>query len=356
MKVLALPRDPNPYQEQLYVEMRRLGTRVAYLGVLTPSRTLNILLLPVETLVRAAMGWRIIHVHWVVGFALHGSDRFSPLRSVSQAWFMVWLAVAKAARTRIIWTAHNALPHTPVFRDDRRARRALVRASRLVIAHSPATLNALEFLELRPRAAVVIPLGPLSIGAKSACRLPGSSPGSRRFLFFGKILEYKGVEDLIAAATAVASDEQFSLLIAGECRDPALRQRLEQAAAGIPDRVTLDLRHIPDADAERMLDEADAMVLPFRRVTTSSSAYLALTHGRPLIIPRLAAFDHLPDDAVERYDGTVVGLTAALAAMSRTPSERLADMSHAGRAHVAVGWDEIAARTLRAIQQACGSA
>ena len=36
-KILALPRDPNPYQERLYAEVRRLGTPVRYLGELTPA-------------------------------------------------------------------------------------------------------------------------------------------------------------------------------------------------------------------------------------------------------------------------------------------------------------------------------
>ena len=29
MRILVLPRDPNPYQELLYGEMRRLGARCA---------------------------------------------------------------------------------------------------------------------------------------------------------------------------------------------------------------------------------------------------------------------------------------------------------------------------------------
>ena len=48
MRILVLPRDQNPYQALLYGEMRRLGVQVSYIGQLTPSRTLNLLLLPVE--------------------------------------------------------------------------------------------------------------------------------------------------------------------------------------------------------------------------------------------------------------------------------------------------------------------
>jgi len=49
MRILVFPRDDlNPYQRLLYDEMGRLGARVTYLGRLTPSHTLNLLLLPAE--------------------------------------------------------------------------------------------------------------------------------------------------------------------------------------------------------------------------------------------------------------------------------------------------------------------
>ena len=48
MKMLVLPRDPNPYQGLLYGAMGRLGVRIRYLGELTPSHAVNMLLLPAE--------------------------------------------------------------------------------------------------------------------------------------------------------------------------------------------------------------------------------------------------------------------------------------------------------------------
>ena len=70
MRVLVLPRDPNPYQRLLYSEMQRLGVQVTYIGELTPSRTLNLLLLPLEVGARRIAGARLIHLHWVFAFAV----------------------------------------------------------------------------------------------------------------------------------------------------------------------------------------------------------------------------------------------------------------------------------------------
>ena len=150
MRILALPRDPNPYQESLYARMRSRGVRVAYAGGLTPSRTLNLMLLPLELAARRATGWRTLHVHWVFGFALPGARRLRPLARLSRAWFEACLRVAGHLGMTIVWTAHNTLPHEPVFDDDVAGRRTLVSASDLVIAHSPARPGARAVSSWRP--------------------------------------------------------------------------------------------------------------------------------------------------------------------------------------------------------------
>ncbi len=73
MKVMVLPReDPNPYQDLLYGEMRRRGARIAYLGQLTPSQSLNLLLLPLETAVRRLGGTRVVADHVTFGAGVLG--------------------------------------------------------------------------------------------------------------------------------------------------------------------------------------------------------------------------------------------------------------------------------------------
>jgi glycosyltransferase involved in cell wall biosynthesis len=115
-------------------------------------------------------------------------------------------------------------------------------------------------------------------------------------------------------------------------------------------RVVLRLEYIPDEEVAHLLDGVDVVVLPFRRVTTSGSAILALSHGRPLLVPTLAALADLPRDAVVRYSGGVPALTAALARLARADRETLAAMSHAARRHAAtVTWPDIARQTTAAM-------
>ncbi|MGH3257799.1 MAG: glycosyltransferase, partial [Streptosporangiaceae bacterium] len=162
-------------------------------------------------------------------------------------------------------------------------------------------------------------------------------------VFFGKILDYKGVEDLLAAFAAVPADAPAELVVAGQCDDQPMRSRL-RAAAG--ERVVLRLGRIAEQEVAPLLASADAVVLPYRRVTTSGSAMLALAYARPLIVPQLDAFADFPAEAIIRYDGTPEALTPALTWVARARTPALAAMGAAARAYAAtLSWPDIAART-----------
>src|SRR5690348_1328163 len=277
VRVLVFPRDDvNPYQRLLYGEMGRLGARVTYLGRLTPSHTLNLLLLPAELAARRAAGARLVHLHWVFDFSLPGSSRWTPLRQLAQIWFVLWLRTVRLLGIRLVWTAHNVLPHGRVFADDVSARRSLVRASDLVFAHSPAVLAELAALGATARRSVVIPHGPFGPAVPGMpLRVPGHGGQVRQLLFFGKVEEYKGVEELLAAMATMPAGLPARLTIAGQCEDPALRSRLCALARATGGRAVLRLEHVPEDEVTGLLAASDVVVLPFRTITTSGSAMLA---------------------------------------------------------------------------------
>jgi glycosyltransferase involved in cell wall biosynthesis len=347
MRLLVLPRDTNPYQELLYGEMQRLGVRVTYIGDPTPSRTLNLLLLPAEVAVRRIAGARLIHLHWVFVFTLPGARRFPVMQRAAYVWFLVWLRICRMLGMHLIWTAHNVLPHAPVFADDVSARRALVAASDLVLAHSQSTLAELAALGAVARRSAVIEHGPIApIRPVASLGTPGAGGGPRQFLFFGRVQEYKGVDDLIAAFVDMPDDIAAHLTVAGQCDDPGLRSRLNALACRGGPRVVLRLEHIPDDEVAQLLAAADVVVLPFRRITTSGSAMLALSYGRPLIVPDLPGLVDLPDQAVLRYEGGIPALIAAVARLACVDGDTLAAMSAAACGYASrITWQEIAEKT-----------
>jgi glycosyltransferase involved in cell wall biosynthesis len=349
MKILVLPKDiNNPYQSLLYGNMRGLGVRIAYAQRLTPSQTLNQLLLPIETVMRRITGTRLAHIHWTYNFHIYGTSRYPFLRRVAEGWFYLWLRVLRITGMRLVWTAHNVLPLDPRFADDVAARRRLVAAADLVIAHSRATLAELAELGIVPGKSVVIPHGPYEVTReREHLRVPGSTPGPRHFLFFGVVESYKGVEALLTAFSALPPDLEARLTIVGQCADPLLEASLNELARRSSRPITLRLERIADEEVSALLESADVIALPYRRSSTSGSALLALSHGRPLVIPDLPGLAELPDDAIIRYDRTVPGLTSALEDLVRADSAVLAKMSDAGYAYCAsLSWASIAQKTL----------
>jgi glycosyltransferase involved in cell wall biosynthesis len=354
MKIFVIPRENNnPYQSILYKEMESLGVRVEYGCLLSPSQTLNQLLLPVETLVRRFAGTRLVHIHWTYGFEIYGTARYPFLRWVSQAWFYLWLWIVRVSGMRLVWTAHNVLPIGARFADDIKARRRLVDSSDLVISHSRATLAELAELGIVPRKTVVIPHGPYEVaGEHEHLRIPASTPGPRKFLFFGMMSEYKGIDTLLTAFAELPPGLEAELMVVGECRDPSLEASLRDLARRSTRRVDLGFERVPEAEVSKLLEGADAMVLPYRQSSTSGSALLALSHGRPLIVPDLPGLAELPDEAIVRYDRTVDGLTDALADLIRADDGVLAKMSNAAYAYCeSLSWESIARKTLDEMNQ-----
>jgi glycosyltransferase involved in cell wall biosynthesis len=356
MKILALPRDRSPYQELLYEEMRKLGACVTYLGALTPSHSLNVLLLPLELVMRRARGARLVHLHWAFAFRFPGASRWWFIRLVAQLWFMLWLRTCRLCGMRLVWTAHNVLPHEPVFADDLRARRELVRASDIVVAHAKSTLDELRSMGASARRAVVIEHGPIGPDMPEAVLWrPRSGSRVRELLFIGQIRRYKGIEDLVSAFLAVPEDVPVHLTVAGKCSDAELRRRLHRFAVTAGDRATVRCEYLRDDEITLFLSAADIVVLPFRSVTTSGSAILALSHGRPVIVPSLAGVAELPSAAAIRYDGSVPGLTTAMKNAADADAETLARMSAAAYAYAhRITWHDVAAQTMYVMRPLAG--
>jgi glycosyltransferase involved in cell wall biosynthesis len=348
MKILALPRDRSPYQELLYDEMRKLGACITYLGTLTPSHSLNVLLLPLELVLRRARGARLVHLHWAFAFRFPGASRWWIIRLASQLWFMLWLRTCRLCGMRLIWTAHNVLPHEAVFADDLRARRELVRASDVVVAHSKATLDDLRSIGAPVRRGVVIEHGPIGPDTPEAVLWrPRSDAGVRELLFIGHIRRYKGIDDLVSAFLAIPEDVPVHLTVAGKCSDAEIRRGLDGFAVTAGNRATVRCEYLGEDEITLLLAAADIVVLPFRSVTTSGSAILALSHGRPVIVPSLAAVAELPSAAAIRYDGSVPGLTAAMKNAADADAGTLARMSAAAYAYAhRITWRDVATQTI----------
>jgi beta-1,4-mannosyltransferase len=343
-EILVFPRDANPYQSRLYDALRRAGVGSRYIGDLGPSHTVNLLLMPAELIWWRLRGTRILHLHWVFGFAFTGSERNGLVRRASYAWYLLVLACARLSGVRIVWTLHNVLPHQQVFPDDRRARRRLLASASLVIAHSERALTELHDAVGRPRRSVVVAHPGFDAGTAAGRR----NAFPRRLLMFGRIVAYKGVEETIEAFDDVSAATTVELTVAGNCPDPRLRARLDELQRRHPDRVHLQLGHVPEDELPTLFAAHDIQWLPYRGATTSGAAILGAQMGIPLAVPDLPAFEEVPGLRLGPEPGA---LANALHTVDAIDERRLAELSTLSLQWSAgLGtWDDMAQLTREAL-------
>lgn len=348
-KVLVFPRSAtNPYQDLLYGAMPP-DVKVAYYPHFTVSQTMNILLFPLVLLSYRLRGYRLLHVHWTYPFA----PVWAPLpgaRRIMHSWYTVCLASARIMGYSIVWTAHNVLPLGRVFHDEVAARRQLARASSVVIVHNKTSIPAIRAFGAQQ--VEYVPFGPYTTYASNlspsdARRRLKIGPKERVAVFFGVMQDYKGVDFLLEAVGSSRPKLPLRLVIAGSCPDAHLRRRLEALADGIDPPVISRFERIPDDDVQTYMLAADVAVLPFRRITNSSSLLLALSFGLPVVIPALPELDDVPEGAAFRYQpGEPAALAAALRTVAMLDEPTRISMSACAYRHVStLSWDTTASLT-----------
>jgi beta-1,4-mannosyltransferase len=184
-----------------------------------------------------------------------------------------------------------------------------------VIHPSVAGQRAVEsrYPELVQRPHAVVPLGhfrgtyPDTVSREDARAALGIPEGARVLAFVGLVRPYKNVPHLVRTVRALRGESgEVILLVAGMPHSSALAAEVREAAGGDP-RVRLALRHVPDEDVQRYLRAADLVVLPFKDITNSASALLALSFDRPVLVPARGAMGELQTlvgtEWVCTYDG-----------------------------------------------------
>lgn len=115
-----------------------------------------------------------------------------------------------------------------------------------------------------------------------------------RFLFFGRIEYYKGIDLLIQAAEILWKEgrQDFEVVIAGK---PDGKVRVEELI-NHHEIFQLELRTIPNEKIPDLFSSSHYLVLPYRDVTQSGPLALALEYGVPIIHSDLPGFMDLLDE------------------------------------------------------------
>jgi beta-1,4-mannosyltransferase len=272
-----------------------------------------------------------VHLQWPER-ALRAPRSRPAARAVARLLGLV--AIARLRRARVLVTAHNVWSHE---RAHRRLEPWMWRLLGLLCTdlHLLSGATAAEFLAAHPtfrRARRhVIPHGnydPVIAGepSRSAARAELGLPADAKVvLTFGLLRGYKGVGELLAAFAGL-DDPQAALIVAGRAPDERLARDLDAVA---DPRVTVLPRFLEDAELVRCIRAADWVVLPYREVLNSGSALMALTLGRPVLLPSTPSFaglrDEVGDEWVRLLDGPLT--PGDLARLERRGGDDRPDLS-----------------------------
>ena len=219
----------------------------------------------------------VFHVHWPEAL-LHGTTagRSRGKRLLFRVLLLrLWW---RRHRTAVVRTVHNVQSHEDGGRGERALLARFERRTTLWIRLNPTT-------EV-PDGAPVRTIMHGDYRAWFAATPVGASvPG--RIVYFGLIRPYKGVPDLIETFTTLAvgpDGDALSLRVVGRPTTADIGAEVTLAALN-DGRVTVSLGHATDAELAKEVTQAELVALPYREMHNSGAAMLALSLGRPILVP-----------------------------------------------------------------------
>ncbi len=286
----------------------------------------------------------VFHVHWPEYLLRHRNRAVTRIKQACVALLLLrlWLTGVPVVRT-----LHNARPHEPGGWVEAQVLRAMEALTTRRIR-----INAAGNAQ-GPHADTILH------GHYRDWFAPHSVPESvaGRLLCFGLLRPYKGIETLLDAFGALPSAPS-RLRIVGNPVNPEMRQTVEAACANDA-RISARLEYVSDAVLAQEIGQAQYVVLPYRDMQNSGALLLALSLGRPVLVPRSDANEALATEVgagwVRLYDGALSApileqalQSDAMSARGAAPDLSGRDWPALGRQHYATYLAALRAKTSRA--------
>lgn len=281
LRVAPWPDDKgNPYQKRFYDALAPYGVR-----------SVQELLISDEALLRLQDQVDVVHLHWPeYAWRLGDSSAATQVRRI--VGLVRFLRLARRLGKRIWWTAHNIEPHEGHRLVNYLGYRAVAACADLVIAHSRHAAMGVCRRYGRRLPIAVMPQGnyddvyPVPRPGHVVLTELGLDPGIPMVAAVGAIRRYKGIEVAIEAVRRLQGRVQ--LVIAGNPKPDVDVQRLRDLADA--PFVRFVERSLSDQEFADFTNASQAVLLPYRRATTSAVLLTAWSLGRGVVASDLPCF------------------------------------------------------------------
>jgi glycosyltransferase involved in cell wall biosynthesis len=258
----------------------------------------------------------VVHVQWL------------PRPEIDRRW------VGRVSRSHVtVFTAHDVVP---------RRRRAA--------PHWTPTLNLFDRVVVHSSRAEK-QLAGLGVAADKLRRIAHpvfdgadlGPPNGRTLVFFGLIREYKGLDVLVRA---LAEIPEARLVVAGDPLDPVEPVQRLAEDVGVDGRVDWRLGFLPEAEVPLVMQEATAVVLPYRQLDSSGVLATAIGYRRPVVTSDVGSLGEI----VREHGAGLVVPPGDVGELAAACSRLLDDQGELARAYrgaqaaaEALTWDAAAA-------------
>ena len=289
---LSLADRTNPYGPLLASALQKQGTTLEF-GQYAFEK-------PYLEARRAECG--AMHINW-----LHHFYKAEDLDACVKRYhdFAENLSFARSLGYRIVWTAHNVYPHERQHPEvDHLARLMMCQSAHEVTAHCRYAADLVRKHFYRTGNLHVIPHGnyidayPNTISRSDARNRLGIPESRFVYLFIGNARPYKGLENLVQAFRDVGGDDTELLLAARRGLFPAYAEKIEAMVAGDRNIRMVTSSFFAADEFQLYLNASDVVVLPFTDVLTSGTAIMALSFGKPVVMPGMGCLPELVDDTM----------------------------------------------------------